>query len=181
MKNNDGLMIVLLLIAFAIQRPATAEKHRSHPPEQLRFSAEDAGVKKPIPIPKDVLEILSRDELVRNVLQNQNIPVEKLPSSWFSASEIHLSGPSEKDLIVEASGPLAGGNVVTFWVFFMTPQGPRLVMMAHEHDLIVKSAYRKGHREIELDSMTAGQISTVLCRFSGKQYVAYQEKTEPIK
>jgi hypothetical protein len=46
----------------------------------MQFSAEDSGVKRPITIPDDVLAILRQDKLVRNVLENEETPVAKLPS-----------------------------------------------------------------------------------------------------
>ena len=176
-----GRSAFLLLVPLAFCGLATAQPKHPHSSEQTHFSAEDAGVQKPVPIPADVLAILGRDDLVRNVLEDQELPGEKLPQSWFSASEIHLSSSSETDLVVVAEGPLAGGNVDVFWVFCATRQGHELVLMAPEHDLVVKRARWMGHREIELMSATAVQWSGVLLRWDGRKYAAYRTKSVPIK
>jgi hypothetical protein len=152
-----------------------------HASEQMHFSAEEAGVKKPVALPADVLSILRKDKMVRNVLENEGIPPEEIPLSWFSASAVHLTRSHKQDLVVVAEGPLAGGNVVTFWVFSVTNHGYELVLTAPAHDLIVKSTRWNGFRDIELTSMSAVQINSVLCRFDGKKYAGYRTKSEQIR
>jgi hypothetical protein len=173
--------IFFLLLSLLTCSILAAQSHHSHFAEQSVFSAEDAAVKKPVTIPEDVQAILAKDEMVNHALENENLPAEKLPLTWFSASAIHLSKPSQKDLVVMAVGPLAGGNVVTFWIFRRTTHGHELVLMAPAHDLIVKSSRWKEYRDIELTSMSAVTVSTVLCRFDGRRYTGYKSKTENIR
>lgn len=149
--------------------------------EQTHFSAEDAGVKHPVPLPSQVVEILRRDELVRDVLENRNMTPDNLPASWFSASEITLGSLGEKDLIVAAEGPLVGGNVDTYWVFIRKDKGYVLVLTIPTHDLIVKSSRFGGYRNLEVLAATASTVTTVYLRFDGRQYREYSAKTEDIK
>jgi len=173
--------IVAVLLAFLVTRnQATACGKAAQPSEQRHFSAEETGVKKPVPIPEAVLAILRKDEQVRAVLEDENIPSEKIPLSWFSASAVHLSRPEQMDLVVMGVGPLRGANVITFWVFSAVARGYELVLMAPAHDLIVKDARWKGHRDIELVSLTAAEISTVLVRFDGESYKEYKARSEPL-
>ena len=151
------------------------------PRQQLHFSAEDEGVTHPVVIPSDVLDTLKKDEMIRNILESENISADKIPLSWFSASTIHLSNSRQADLVVMAMGPLAGGNVVTFWVYRTTANGHELVLKAPAHDLVIKNTWGKGYRDIELISMSAVQLSTVLCRFDGKRYVRYRTKSEHLR
>lgn len=104
-----------------------------------------------------------------------------LPSSWFLASEIHLSNANRPDLVVIGRPPISGANVTTFWVFFNELGGYKLVLVAPAHDLIVKKALWKRVRDIELASMTAVQISTVLLRFNGKRYVEHSATSKAIQ
>jgi len=174
--------IVAALLAFLVTcNPGTTLEKAAQPSDQRHFSAEEDGVKKPVPIPEAVLAILRKDEKVRNVLEADNIPAEKIPISWFSASAIHLSRPEQTDLVVMEVGPLRGANVITFWIFSATTHGYRLVLMAPAHDLIVKNTRWKGYREIELVSMTALEISTVLVRFDGERYKKYKARSEHIR
>lgn len=136
--NLERSMLTLVAF-FVICSATTAESTGSYPHEQRHFSAEDRGVKKSVPIPKDVLAILSKDETVQSVLEGQNILTQNLPRSWFSASAIHLSRPERVDLVVMGQGPLRGANVITFWIFCATPSGYQLVLSAPAHDLLVKN------------------------------------------
>jgi len=155
------------------------EQHASS--EQMHFSAEDSGVKKPVPIPESVLAILRSDDTVRRALEDKMMSSKDLPSSWFLASEIHLSTRNRPDLVVIGQAPISGANVTTFWVFLAEIGGFKLVMTAPAHDLIVKKARWKGVRDLELASMTAVQISTVLLRFNGKRYVERSATSQAIE
>ncbi len=178
-KRTAGALLAVLIICNAGIGEDTGKGHR--PSEQMHFSAEQAGVEKPIPIPEAVLAMLKTDDMVRNALANEEIPTEKIPLSWFSASTIHLNGPEQTDIVVMAEGSLRGSNVTTFWVFRGTASNYELVLTAPAHDLEVKKTRWKGYRDIELTSLTAVKISTVLCRFNGKQYTKHRAKTQPIQ
>jgi hypothetical protein len=165
-------LTVLILCSAGI-----AEGKSPHSSTQLHFSAEDARVEKPVPIPESVLAVLRTDEMVRVALANENISAEKIPLSWFSASAIHLSSSERAGLVVMAEGPLHGSNVTTFWVFCATARGYKLVLTGLAHDLTVKNTRWKEHRDIVLASMTAAQISTVSFRFEGERYAEYKTKS----
>jgi hypothetical protein len=173
--------VFLLSASLAICGALSAQNKHSHSTEQSVFSAEDDAVKKPAAIPEDVLAILAKDEMVSRTLEDENLPAEKIPMSWFSASAIHLSKSGKTDFVVMAKGPLAGGNVVTFWIFRGTGHGHELVLTAPMHDLVVRHSRRNGYRDVELTSMSAVKISSVLCRFDGKQYARYKSKVEDIR
>jgi len=160
--------------------PGTAQAKSGHLTEQMHFSAEDEGVKRPISIPNDVFAILAKDERVKSMLDDQKIPADQLPTSWFSASAIHLRGPDEIDLVVLGEEQLRGANVITYWVFRATPRGHELVLKAPAHDLIVKRTRWKGYREIELSAETAVELTTVLFRWDGNKYAVFREKSGPI-
>lgn len=179
MKGNRFSVALLgFLIASNPARMAGKEPIRA---EQMQFSVEEE-MEKPTTIPSDVLAILSADEYVRSKLENEDPPRKTAPVSWFSASRIHLtSHPHQTDLIVKGEWPLMGSNVGSFWVFLSTPQGHRLVLMGPAHNLEVKNTFWNKHREIELISMTAAEIHTVLCRFDGKRYINQEPKSSPIE
>src|SRR3954454_9070809 len=84
---------------------------------QMHFSAEDEGVKSPVTIPPEVMVILGEDEMVKMQMENGEPRPAQVPHSWFSASKIRLGPTRRDDLIVQATGPLVGANVVAFWIF----------------------------------------------------------------
>jgi len=172
---------IIFLMLAAVSGIPTAAGTDAHKVEQSEFSAEDAAVRKPVTIPEDVLAILRKDKTVLSILESQNLQPTNLPASWFSASAIHLSTSIRTDLVVVGEPPVSGGNSAIFWVFRATADGHELVLTAPAHDLIARNRRWRGCRDIELVSMTAVQISTVLWRFDGMRYTEYRSKLEPIR
>jgi hypothetical protein len=176
-KQSVVFIAPLLLIAFAV----ATEQAKSSVAEQVHFSAEDESVQRPGSVPEGILQILRRDRDVLNVLKHQNLPAEQLPASWFRASEIHLDGLNETDMIVIAAGPLIGANVTTFRVFRPTAQGYELVLLVATHDLTIEKHRSHGYRDILAERQTAIEFVSVLYRFDGKQYQPYRTKSGPIR
>jgi hypothetical protein len=175
----SSAIVLLVLLTVCGRGSAQGKEHVSA--EQRHFSAEDAGVQRPIPLPDDVLAILSKDELVRDVLEDENPPEGQLPQAWFSVSTIHLSSKDINDLVVVGKGPLRGANVITFWVISSTPHGHELVLNAPAHDLIVKNTSWKGYRQIEMSGETAVVYTSVLFRWDGRKYAKYRVKSNNIR
>ena len=170
-------------IALAVSLPASAQAGKSphHAIVQTQFSAEDKGVKSPVTIPPEVMVILREDDMVKNQMENEEPRPAELPQSWFSASKIRL-GPTRADgLIVQATGPLVGANVVVFWIFIPSQDGWKLALMTPAHDLIVSQTRFNGYRNLEADAMTCCTITTARFRFDGREYKRYFSKTEDIK
>lgn len=176
--NSQGALTVIfiLLVVFTSWTNAVSSEG-----PQTHFSAEDSSVRQPVPIPDGVLTLLREDEAVRTALASEGISPGSIPQSWFSASALHLSDSKDPDLIVMGEGVLRGSNVTTFWVFLASPSGYKLVLTAPANHLIVKSTRSKGRRDIELTSMTAAQISTVLLRFDGELYVKHSASSKAIE
>ncbi len=173
--------VLILATALAIGIFAFGRGTRNASHEQTEFSAEDEGVKKPVTLPKDVMTLLRQDDRVRNVLENEDPPAEKLPPSWFSASIVHLAGPAEEDFVIMGEGEMRGANVIMFWIFRNTAHGHELVLTAPAHDLIVKKSRSNGYRDIEMLAATAVQFHTVILKFDGHQYRVHRDKWEPIR
>jgi len=165
------------------------KSHSAQPPaEQSEFSQEVIKITRPSDAPKDVLQILRRNEYVLNCLQflrQEDEAPDEIPSSWFVASEIHLGGPKEVDFVVQPrelgrvpaeNRCLFGARVIPFWVFRNTPKGFELILEVHEHDLTVLSTRSKGYRDIETWSSTAITQTTWLYKFDGRRYVPFKRK-----
>jgi len=176
------LLIIAFAVGFFLGSSATGEAQKARHREQTGFSAEEAGVETPIAIPEDVLDQLKKDEMVTNVLEDSHLAADNIPASWLSASSIHLTLTHKTpNLIVEGNPPLSGGNTATFWVFRATDNSHTLLMNTAAHNLIVKNSASLGYRNIELISMSASIVSTVICRFDGTKYKEYRSKSEPIR
>lgn len=160
-----------LLWAVVICASGCAIGQQAHPPhEQMAFSAEDESVKQPVKIPADVWAVLQKDSNVLDVLNSQSLQPNQLPASWFTASEVHLDGAQEGDLVVVGKGLLQGANVTTFWVFTRTSSGTKLVLNVPAHDLAIETNRTKGYRDIKVMMATAGRVSAAIFRFDGQKY-----------
>ena len=179
MKSASIASVLIFGLNLTCSYGVQAQRHAQ--PEQREFSAEDEGVQRSVAIPQSVLDILTKDEMVRNILESEVPPLKSPPPSWFSASEVHLAGPNEKDLVVVGAGKLRGANVVTFWVFRPVAGGYDLVLTAASHDLSVKKARWKGYREIELSAATAVEFFSTTFRWDGTKYVNFREASHEIR
>jgi len=180
--TNLSLKALPLLGLFIItsSAPIEAQTTGKNPvKEQSMFGAEDETVDRPVNVPGGALEILRKDEWVLQYLKAEGKSPDQLTSEPFLASEIHLDGPKEIDLIVTGTGRLRG-NVATFWVFRKLPEGCRLVLKATAQSLVVRRDRWKGFRNMSVGSPIAGLSVEVFYRFDGKQYRYYRKKSEPI-
>lgn len=171
---KTGLVASALIVGIVLTGPTGARAQRHAQTEQHHFSAEKEGVQRPVSIPQSVLDILVKDDGVREVMENKDLPRKTAPESWFSASEIHLAGPNEKDLIVVGEGSLRGANVVTFWVFRPAADGYDLVLTGPAHDLEVLNTRWQGFREIELSAESAVEFFSATFRWDGHRYVKFR-------
>ncbi|HEY6444836.1 MAG TPA: hypothetical protein VIY53_00135 [Acidobacteriaceae bacterium] len=167
------------LLAAAVSLPAQSN-HRIA--EQRHFSAEDATVGKPVPIPSAVMAILSQDELVRGSLDDEGNPRSGPPSAdSFLASEVHLGESAEKDLVVIAGPPLAGSNVTTFWLFRMREGRPLSVLRTGGHDLIIEKSRSHGLAIVKTDAMTCCTLTELTFHFDGTRYGLARRKATSIR
>jgi len=171
------------------------------PAEQTTFGADwgpgQVFMGKPIEIPVGALQVV-KDTLHRgaiNCLNGYNIAPELIPASWFAASEIHLDGPKEVDLIVQpnlpkivaheapldkAAGCLLGANVGPFWVIRRNPSGRYgLLLETYALGLEVLDSRTNFYRDIKTVASTATTTTTIVYKMAVAQYQVAEKKTEP--
>ena len=119
--------------------------------------------------------------MVKNQMENEEPRAAQVPQSWFSGSKIRLGPTRTDDLIVQATGPRVGANVVAFWIFIRLQNEWKLALMIPAHNLKVTPKHFNGYRHLEADAMTCCTIATARFRFDGREYKRYFSKTEDIK
>ena len=148
--------------------------------EQREFSAMSENVKRPVTLPPSVVTILKGDRNVMHLMESLGLPSDQLPLSWFLASEVHLNGRNEKDLVVVGTGAILGANITSFWVFRPEHGGFELLLdSAPALQLNIKNTRSQGYRDVELLAATAVSVSTVVCKFDGRIYKTYSRSTKP--
>jgi hypothetical protein len=193
--NSKLVSLVLILICVrGAAQSQTGAAAKGQEPEQTVFGAEalpgEALVKKPVEIPNGVLQIL-RDNLYRgtiNCIKNVNgLEPQQVPASWFMASEIHLDGAGEIDLIVrpgdlmQSPSPnrwLFGAHAVPFWIVGNTGGKYELLLNTVADGLRVLDSRTNGYRDIEIGSLTAVSLTTLTLKFDGHHYQLSETKRE---
>ncbi|HVF55387.1 MAG TPA: hypothetical protein VM934_04505 [Pyrinomonadaceae bacterium] len=165
-----AVAFLLLLLGALPVTAADASGQASSRNEQTSFGLEEP-VRRPAPIPQDVLRGLGQDERVQSCLaRNGNAAVE-IPASWFVASNIHLNADKLPDLIVKPENAcLFGANIGPFWVFRNTGRGYALALRVDTLGLEVLPARTRGYRNIRTTAASARQVFTRVFRFNGQSY-----------
>jgi hypothetical protein len=145
-------------------------------PEQRTFSAEDDHVQRPIEIPASIMTMLAQDLDVTELLS----PGQKLPSSWFLASEVHLKD-RERDIVLIGAFPILGANVTTFWIFRPQGNGFQLLLKVVAHTIYVLGSRTAGYYDIEAASATAVIVNTGTYKFTGEKYTLSRSKTRELR
>ena len=144
-------------------------------------------VKHPVPVPDLVLRILMTDNGVVSCLAHNPLAPGKNLGSWFIASEIHLDGPDEADLIVVPSfrgkeSMCFGGatGIGLFWIFRKTAEHYQLALKTWGGGLEILSTRSSGYRDVQTGTLSqAGRyLTTVNFQFDGKRYQKYKEATK---
>jgi hypothetical protein len=146
--------------------------------EQSSFSAEDVRVKRPVKVAESVIKIVSEDAYIQELLKDE--PSHELPEKWLSASEVHLGGREERDLVVMGTGLIRGANVTTFWIFVPGDGAFKLVLETIGHDLVIKNTRSNGYRDVEVSAATAVEFTEMHYRFEGDGYKKVAGKVEKI-
>lgn len=160
--------------------------------EQSSFGGEEVPgvpfIKRPVAVPDTVLQILREDETVKSCLV-ANVPSPETPlASWFVASEVHLGGRQERDLMVLPSPRERQPDYLCFhsvegftrfWVFRLTHHRYQLALNTAAFGIEIAKKRHFGYRDIETASPSfAGRFTTtVTFHFDSTQYQEYRSET----
>jgi len=157
--------------------------------EQTSFDADPSDpsrqIARPVPLPDSVLQILSNDSEVVACRKENPIPPGASPASWFAASEIHLDGPREADLVVL---PVAQGDrlmcfhsaegIGWFWVFRQVGAHYALVLKTAGLGLAIRDARHNGYRDIQSGAAFGTHSSQTTYRFENGKYHEYRSDAQ---
>lgn len=198
-----GRLVWLLMLVTVFDCSMGAQKPgKDDQPEQTGFGA-DWGpggefIRKPVELPAGAVEVLrdtlSMDRGTVHCLKTEGITPEQVPASWFLASQIHLDGPDEIDLIVQPNLPkiapggppnvpearcLLGANIGPFWVLRNTRGRYGLLLETYALGLEVLDSRSNSYRDIQTVSSTAVTRTTLLYKMAVAQYQLAEKRVEP--
>lgn len=156
--------------------------------EQAVFYADPSEpIAHPIDLPDGAAQVLAKDDNVVACLKDNPIPQGESLASWFTASEIHLHGPNEADLIVL---PLAQDSpymcfhsaegVGRFWIFRQVGRRYELVLKTAGLGLTLLESRHNGYRDIQSGGQVGASVTRSSFRFESGRYHEYQRKTESL-
>jgi hypothetical protein len=190
------LTVLLFILSAKPAQSQTASEVR-HGREQSNFFSTEQGsseplVKRPVSIPDAVLQILKTDDGVQSCLENNPLTPGEPLNSWFIASEVHLDGAHESDLIVLPNASSKGdvylcfhsvSGIGWFWVFRPIGRGYLLALAAPGDVLNILNARTSGYRDIQTKTGTAAGrfLTTTTFRFGGERYQEYRKDTREIQ
>jgi hypothetical protein len=170
--RKNCLAALILTPGFLTTISESQQTKLPPPHEQVRFGLEEPVIRT-VPVPNAVLGILKTDSVVSTsgcVDQGQSSP-DKISASWFEASEIHLSRPSEVDLLVKAKdGCLFGANIGPFWIFKNAPEGYELLLQVNVLAVELLRNKTNGYRNVSAGAVAGGKAVFVLYKFDGRKY-----------
>jgi hypothetical protein len=185
------LLVVLAFVLVFVIEGGRLKNVSASSREQSQFSMETGAVpvRSPKDLPQGALQLLREDRMILNCSQAAKMQPDQVPASWFVASEIHLDGSVEKDLVVQGrdlhltpapNRCLMGANVAPFWVLRKTRTGYSLVLSVAAHDLGVLETRSKGFRDIEAFAMTAVTGFSATYEFDGEKYQVSRTDSKPL-
>lgn len=168
--------VVLLLLVCGTQLYSQAPKHRDTQREQSGFGAE-GDFEKPIAVPAGALQSLltsrNDDDQLQMCAEQEGIPVDKIPASWFVASAIRLSRSPASGLVLRGEHPCLGGaHIAQFWVLEKSMTGYNVVFRARADGLRVLPTRTEGYRDLQLTFVTqaGAYVDHVNFRYRNGQY-----------
>lgn len=171
-----GTVLLALVPIYGLAQSGVRKTKPSQ--EQLQFSMEE-DVQNPAALPKGARNILSKDEDVLGMLEQEKLSPDKLPAAWFSTAKVHLARKEETDFVVIAQYPLAGANVTTFWVLRPTAHGLELILRTGGHNLVIHNQRSNEYRNIEASAGNAAYLQRSFYRFDGKSYKRFKTEGHP--
>jgi hypothetical protein len=168
--------LILWFCIFLLLEPSGAGGKTER--EQTSFDADPSSqITRTVSLPDSVLQILAQDRQVVACMKENPIPSESSLASWFVASEIHLDGPDEVDLVVL---PVAQGNrlmcfhsvegIGWFWVFRQVGVHYELALKTAGLGLIIRDARHHGYRDIQSGLAFGKYSSQTTYRFENGNY-----------
>jgi len=189
LTETKTLLLLLLLLFPAESHAQASVALGATRQEQSEFNADPSErVTHPIHVPNAVLQVLAKDTAVAACMKDNPIAPGESLSSWFTASEIHLNGSDEADLVVL---PVAQGDAYMcfryfegigwFWVF--RPIGDRyeLVLKTAGLGISVLDTRHNGYRDIRSVGQVGEWSTTTTFRFKDGHYREFKKDTKELQ
>lgn len=174
------LQVSLILIAFLLPNIVLSQA----PPkitsgEQTTFSSEDEKLERPVTLSGEARAALASERSIADVLKDDGLTSETMPTDWFMASEVHLSSPDEADLVVVGDKIARGAYTTGFWVLRHASAGYKVIFRIDAQDLELLGTRTNGLCDISISIVNLHGEYSAEYGFDGSTYRIAKRKWEP--
>ena len=171
MHMNLRICGAAIMVVISLGLPSWGQASTAR--EQSVFDAETLAVDHPVAIPSDVLNLISEDKDVKQVMESQNLPHGKAPREWFSASCISRANPDKELYLIIANGPLIGAHVTTFWLVSngSGENSPTVLFRTTADQLKIGGTDASGYPRITAVRLTAAKVTESIYHLVDGRYV----------
>ena len=184
--------------SFWLFPPLVAQTAKSGAPaqEQSAFGFDDpVQLQRPVKLPRAALDVLSEETRVASCLKINRLSPKELPADWFVASEVHLDGPDETDLVVLPGGRLpntapgeisqnaclVGANTAQMWVLRNVRNHFILVLSQIALGLEILQTRTNGLRDIQVGAVVGIDYDdSIDYKFDGQTYKIAARKSHMV-
>ena len=152
--------------------------------EQTNFDVE-TPLQHPVVLPSGALNALKTSKLSANMLrdcaENDGIKMDQVPSSWFAASWIELSGGQSSGLVVRAEAVcFLGAHITQFSLLSKVDSNYHVVFAGNADGFRVLSTRTGSFRDVQLIFVmqAGGEINYVTFKYANGEYKESGSRTE---
>jgi hypothetical protein len=177
--RSSALLLAGLVLAGIVAGVSAQENHKSPNPAADSFSAEQEYFEHAVSLNHAAKAALASDQSIADLVKDEKLSAKDMPDGWFTAAEVHLFVPAERDLVVMGTGVGRGANTSTFWILRQTKEGYRVVFREGAHSLSLLSRRTNGFHDVETVVVSLSSHTILRYRFDGKAYRIAKSATHP--
>jgi hypothetical protein len=171
------MAFAIILVMASLGFPA-AEREESNVAHEQTIFTEGGPLQRSVPLSADVLKVLLATKEAKQGLAFVGESQQSNVTQLFRASEVHLSGPKEVDLVVIGVPPMAGVDHGWFWLVRSARKNPEILLFAGGDSLELMESRTLGYRDIRSVLPLASETHFSVYHYDDEYYKLWKEKWE---
>jgi hypothetical protein len=168
------LFVAIFSLAILAAVPLIGEQEAHSAPEQSIFS-EGEPLRRPVALSARVLQILLATPEAKEGLLFASDSQKKNPAGLFQATEVHLDGPGEIDLLIMGIPPMSGADNCWFWLVRPSGDTPKVLLFTGEYSVELMNSKTNGYRDVRSVWSSPNETDTTIYHFGGRQYAVWKK------
>lgn len=170
--------MICVLVSAGI---ATAQPSGTKPVSERTIFGDAESFKNSVHLSENVLNLLLAGNEAEYARQLSLEKPDEDRNKYFSAVEVHLSGPNEVDYVLEGMPPLNGADNAWFWVVLSARTHPKVVLFASGGFLELLNDRTNGDRDIQSVWQSPNERITCVYKYNGERYILARKFDKDIR